>query len=546
MAEVQEVVMGILVQHVQSHPKTGRLSFRRAFPPHLLLFIPAGPSGRVPVELKISLGTKDASGPEFHSRYAAALAQFELIVAKARKVASGSYDALDAPRIAYLAAAFEIGFLQHDDETRWSKGREGLELLEAGWDWKLPDFKQWRGEGDWWEIVNEWSDAARQLIVANGLVIDPADENGFEQLCRELNDAAIRAGDIAVHRITGAAIPTPALPDAPLVPTSKPSTASRCVPLLETFDAYAKDAGIRPLTARDWRPCIVHLEDFLGHNDASRITRDDLVRWKDRLIAEPGKGGRPRSAVTVRGKYFGSLKAALNWAVEQRLLSFNVVSGFVIRVPKKRKLRERDFTAEEARAILTASLIPPRGRLAEGNVLARRWIPWLCAYSGARVNELSQLRAEDVRQIDGHWTINITPEAGDVKNDEARIVPLHSHVLEQGFLDIVHAKRSGPLFFDPGRRKVESDTNRHIKKVGERLAKWVRKEVGIIDKNILPNHAWRHTFKTLAYAVGIQERVMDAIQGHATKTIGQDYASVAITTKAAAIAMLPRYEIAGT
>lgn len=546
MAEVQEVAMGILVQHVQSHPKTGRLSFRRAFPPHLLPFIPAGPSGRAPVELKISLGTKDASGPEFHGRYADALAQFELIVAKANKVASGSYDALDAPRIAYLATAFEIGFLEHDDKTRWSKGREGLELLEAGWDWKLPDFKRWRGEGDWWEIVNEWGESARQLIAANGLVVDPADHDGFEALCRELNNAAIRAGDIAAQRMAGACLPTPALPEATRVPTPATSTKSARVPLLDTFDAYAKDAGIRPLTARDWRPCIVHLQKFLTHDDAARITRDDLMRWKDQLLTEPGGGGCPRSPVTVRGKYIGSLKAMLNWAVEQRLLPANVASGFVMRVPKKKKLRERSFTTEEARAILTASLIPPEGNLTEGSILARRWIPWLCAYSGARVNELTQLRAQDIRQIDGHWTMNITPEAGKVKNDEARLVPLHSHVIEQGFLAVVESKGSGTLFYDPNRRRVESDTNRHSVKVGQRLAKWVREEVGVDDPNIAPNHGWRNTFKTMAYAVGIQERIADAIQGHAAKTIGQAYASVSVTTKAEAIASLPRYVVTGT
>ena len=53
------------------------------------------------------------------------------------------------------------------------------------------------------------------------------------------------------------------------------------------------------------------------------------------------------------------------------------------------------------------------------------------------MNELSQLRAQDVQQVDGVWTINITPEAGTVKNKEARRVPLHPHIIEQGFLKMV-------------------------------------------------------------------------------------------------------------
>jgi hypothetical protein len=32
--------------------------------------------------------------------------------------------------------------------------------------------------------------------------------------------------------------------------------------------------------------------------------------------------------------------------------------------------------------------------------------------------------------------------------------------------------------------------------VGERLTEWVRRDVGIADPNVEPNHAWRHLFKT--------------------------------------------------
>ena len=57
--------------------------------------------------------------------------------------------------------------------------------------------------------------------------------------------------------------------------------------------------------------------------------------------------------------------------------------------------------------------------------------------TGARVNEFSQLRKKDVQQVDGIWTVRITPEAGTVKTNEARVVPLHEHLIQQGFLDMV-------------------------------------------------------------------------------------------------------------
>jgi integrase len=141
--------------------------------------------------------------------------------------------------------------------------------------------------------------------------------------------------------------------------------------------------------------------------------------------------------------------------------------------------------------------------------------------------------------------VNITPDAGTVKAKVARLVPLHQHLMDQGFLDMVKERGAGPLFYDPNKQRVLKDSNRHFKKVGERLAEWVRKEVGITDPDIQPNHAWRHTFKTMSHTAGIEERVADAIQGHAPSTTGRRYGGVPLKTKAEAIAKLPRFQVPG-
>jgi len=139
--------------------------------------------------------------------------------------------------------------------------------------------------------------------------------------------------------------------------------------------------------------------------------------------------------------------------------------------------------------------------------------------------------------------MNITSEAGTVKANETRIVPLHPHLIEQGFLEIVTAQDSGPLFYDPASVRRSGEGNRHIDKVGERLAKWVRNDVGITDGGIKPNHAWRHKFKTISAKVGIEERNADAIQGHAPASVGRSYGGVPLEPKAEAISRIPRFEV---
>ncbi|MDB5662521.1 MAG: recombinase XerD, partial [Sphingomonas bacterium] len=157
------------------------------------------------------------------------------------------------------------------------------------------------------------------------------------------------------------------------------------MPILATFDAYANAQGITAGVRQEWRRAIERLVAFVGHDDAARLSTQDIMRWRDQLLEEPSSRGGPRVAKTVRGKYISAIRAMLGWAVEEQKLRTNVAAAVVVRGPKKPKLRERDFTADEVRAILSAALEPVEGRLAPGHVLARRWIPWLCAYTGVRV-----------------------------------------------------------------------------------------------------------------------------------------------------------------
>jgi integrase len=169
---------------------------------------------------------------------------------------------------------------------------------------------------------------------------------------------------------------------------------------------------------------------------------------------------------------------------------------------------------------------------------ARRWVPWICAYTGAR--------GKDVVQREGRWAIQITPDAGTVKTGEPRIVPIHEHLIEQGFIDSVHAKGEGPLFYNaeaPLRATGSDPTNpskaRSVK-IRERIGEWVRK-LGVTGKGVQPNHAWRHTFKQIG--VSISEKVSDAITGHSPASVGRSYGAPTVGDMAEALKKFPRYDV---
>jgi integrase len=554
--------MGIFVQHLTPPTKTGLRTFRRRFPPELRELI-----GRW--ELKVPLGREGAEG--FWAAYETALSDYDKMVAVAQQKLEGRYDTLDGPLIAYLVEVHRVQALEGDNAARW--GAEERELfksvvadLEARgvahsnpwkgreaqrWaakrretvEWLLPHYRALRANGDLEGIIQFWRDDALELADAKGYVIDPESE-GFGQLCRALNDVGISILEDVAARLEGHEAPTPPEPAPPVAGSASKPFQSR-VPMLATFDAYATAQEVSAGVRAEWRHYIELLIEFVGHDDAALLTSQTLRDWREKLLNEPTRRGKPRKPVTVRDKYLTSVRAMLQWAVEEQKLPANVANEVKVRVPKQARLRDPDFTLDEAKSILKATLVPVSGRLSPGYARARRWIPWLCAYTGARVNEFSQLRGQDVMEVEGIWCVQITPDAGTVKDKKFRDVPLHQHIIDQGFLEVVKAVGDSPLFYDPGKRRVDSESNRHIKKVGERLAAWVREDVGVNDPAIQPNHAWRHTFKTLSYTAGIEERVADAIQGHAHKTTGRRYGKPTVQVKAEAIAKLPRFEVPG-
>ncbi len=317
--------------------------------------------------------------------------------------------------------------------------------------------------------------------------------------------------------------------------------AAKRAPLMDLFDAYVAERKPAPATVKRWRPVMEHIKGFLKHDDAARITRKDVVAWKDALLSEKGEDGEPvRLARTVKETYLASLNVVLGFAAENGRIKANPAAGVTVRVPARVTLRDPQFTDDEARTILRASLMPQPNSLSPEHRLARRWVPWLCAYTGARVNEMTQLRGQDVQEVEGVWTIRITPAAGRVKGNKARTMPMHEHLIEQGFLEVVKANGEGPLFYNPGRGRGGSEGNPHHKKMGERLAAWVR-DIGVNDPNVQPNHAWRHSFKTRARGK-LDHEAREVLLGHAMKTEGGKYGVWLMPDLAGELAKFPRYE----
>ena len=226
------------------------------------------------------------------------------------------------------------------------------------------------------------------------------------------------------------------------------------------------------------------------------------------------------SAATIN-KWLTCLQGVLNWArkngvIPDELPWSDPVAG--MRLAEARSQRQPWEPAELS--LLFGSPIYLHGeRPAAGKGEAAYWLPLLALFSGARLNELAPMRAEDVKHdtaSDVHFmTVIEDDEAGrSVKTETSlRAVPIHPELRRIGFLKFVDHRRQtdGPQARLFPLIQPNSKGNH-----GAGFSQWFgrhKRSLGIENESSV-FHSFRHGFKDALRAAGVNEDVNDALTGH--------------------------------
>jgi integrase len=308
----------------------------------------------------------------------------------------------------------------------------------------------------------------------------------------------------------------------------------------QLFEAYVIAVKPADSTVTRWRSVFSQMQKDFDDVAANGISEDAARSWIARLPSEE------RGPKTVREIWLSGSRTVFGWGVRHKHVSKNPFNGIKVDVPRETRGREtKAFRPEEAKTILRAASAYKDPKTARDRT--RRWVPWLCAYSGARAGEMTQLRGVDVQRRGSVHAIVLTPDAGTIKTRKPRIVPIHEHIVEQGFLEFVRRMGKGPLFYNPHdatKSKADPIKPKRSRAATARahLSDWVR-EIGVTDPEVSPTHAWRHTFKQTADRAGIPEKVHDEITGHEHPTEGRKYGAPTIEDMADAMKKFPRYAL---
>jgi hypothetical protein len=500
------------------HPRTGMYWFRKAIPDDLRPIL-----GKR--EEKFSLRTKNPGEAQaLHARRAAEIAE-----KWARLRGHAAPDHVD---LYALAGEFYREMLaKHQrnpgDEKRWLAEIEkhGCMTRKApvtGFYSIVRDNREFRYKAD-----------ANKFLVERGYVLDRLQ---FSTFIEAFAGASKLAAEQLLKNVKGDYTPDP---NAHRFPKLEPRMVGPELDLWAMWEKYSR--RLKPATRKRWRSVMRAVEKRFGR-DLAKLSFEGLVSWRDELVA------RNLHPTTISEVYLASVRWILNRCVKDRKLLANVAYGIEVEKSNEPKIRDREFKMEEVRLILQATLKAPSPLMSKENASARRWIPWILAYTGARLNEITQARESDLKSElnpddpnESIWMLDITPAAGTVKTGMARKVPLHPHLIEQGFLKYARTRTGLPLFYDPKRARKKSEENPYYKKVGERLGEWVH-SIGIAE-DVQPSHAWRHLFKSIGRYAQIPEDVLDTLQGHQPRGEGAKYGSHWPQMSYRWIKQIPRFEL---
>ena len=140
----------------------------------------------------------------------------------------------------------------------------------------------------------------------------------------------------------------------------------------------------------------------------------------------------------------------------------------------------------------------------------RYWLPLIALFTGMRMNEIAQIHREDIRLEAGFLIFDLCKGKGkDFKTKASlRHIPVHHELLKCGLLQVRDDEKSERMFPEMKRGKDGTYSYNYSKWYGRFL-----KGIGIKRADLV-FHSFRHLFEEAAMRTGMQDSMVDSLQGH--------------------------------
>lgn len=308
-------------------------------------------------------------------------------------------------------------------------------------------------------------------------------------------------------------------------------TGPKLSELVKEYLEHQKRVGVQPKTLWEKENACYLLSLIISDKAIEAYTKEDVRLFRNTVVKLPprfnklilDKGwsikkilkendGKKTLTVTSYNNYIRALNAIFNFALNEGYTTNNPFKAARIQQKVKASSFKDIFTPEDI------ILFFDHVESIDGLRSDRYWLSYLLFYTGARLNELCQLTKEDIYQVDGLWCIHVRAlkPYQRIKNlSSERVIPIHSKVIQKGFLsyvDSVEHERIFPML-------------RYREKYGfsSQPSQWfsaVIKELGIQGK--VSSNSFRHLVATKLKNHGVDVSLAAALLGHSTNTMTYD------------------------
>lgn len=279
---------------------------------------------------------------------------------------------------------------------------------------------------------------------------------------------------------------------------------------------------------------IEHCRDYIEILQKLPANRNKLKQFRNKTVAElleEADTFTPMAKQNVN-KYIRRLSEAFGWATSRGYITANYFKDLRVK-DRNEKVRSKDQRQRFSHADLITIFSSNEYVNAKHNRTFKHWLPLLGLYTGARLEELCQLRFDDIRKESGIWVIDINEkEDKRVKTiNSPRLVPIHKTLIKLGFIKYVeHLKlcyQDNILLTNHVFPDIVKGRDGYGHNPTKRFSSFIEK-LGIKEEG-KSFHSFRHTFADESKQNHKNPVMTAELMGHAVESetvgrYGKDYA----------------------
>lgn len=373
----------------------------------------------------------------------------------------------------------------------------------------------------------------QEALVRAGRLLD-ASQQLFRSAINGTVNLAVLTWDFSPDKVDKKLLASPKVK-----PNTVPASPMFSV-VVERYLAEQAREGVSEKTIADKRSICELFVRIVGNKAINSISRENARLFKETALKLPPRMGQlPKQAIskmiegaektislTTFNNYVKNLTTVFLYAVREDYCSKNPLEGLKVVQKVKANSHRARYSEEDLRKLFSAL----KSEESDPTKPYKKWLPILGLYTGARLNELCQLYLEDIVEVEGVHCIYVNAKHPDQKLktlSSERLIPIHSKLIEQGFLEFVAKQRN------LGNQRLFPELSLHKHNgYAAHPSRWfagVRSKLGIeTTSGKLDFHSFRHTVADHLKKEGISESLIGALLGHKTGGItfgryGKDY-----------------------